>query len=299
MKSTFFTHRFRSLLAAIFCLVSAVSYAATFTVSNTSDSGAGSFRQAIIDALAGGAGPHDIQAGGVTGTISLQSALPTITNTTIRIHGPTSGTLTVTRGTGTFRIFKVDNSGGAVSATINRLSITNGDSGGEGGGCIWVDNATFNLNYCTVSGGVSTVFGGGIHIRGTVGSTVNIHACTISGNIAGNGQGGGIYCNDSNATGFLTLNITDSTLSGNHTTLSSGGGLFINRTTATLRNCTISGNRANFTAGGISVGGSLSTLNAINCTIANNTCDAGSTGGGAPRLRHYRRHQPHQHDRHR
>lgn len=134
-------------------------------VTNTNDSGAGSLRQAITDALAGGAGPHDIQAGGVTGTISLQTALPVITNTNIRIHGPTSGTLTVTRGAGTFRIFTVTNSGGAASLTVNRLTMTNGDGGGIGGN-IYVVSAALTLNFCTVSGGVTTGGGGGIAMDG-------------------------------------------------------------------------------------------------------------------------------------
>jgi hypothetical protein len=143
-----------SLLATIFCLMAGAADAATFTVSNTNDdTNAGSLRKGITDALAAGVGPHDIQAGGVTGTISLQSALPTITNTTIRIHGPTSGTLTVTRGVATnFRIFSVTNSGGAASLTVNRLTMTNGvgtvdvDTTAVGGG-IGVKDSTLVLNY--------------------------------------------------------------------------------------------------------------------------------------------------------
>lgn len=272
----------RTYLAALLILVGLISTslsAATYTVSNTSDTGAGSLRQAITDALAGGAGPHDIQAGGVTGTISLQTVLPTITNTNIRIHGPTSGTLTVTRGVATaFRIFTVNNSGGAGALTVNRLSITNGD-GGATGGNIYVVSTPLTLNYCTVSGGVSSSFGGGIAIEGSANTTVNIHACTISGNTSGLGQGGGLYCNDSGAVATHTLNITDSTFSGNRTTDASGGGLFVNRTLATMRNCTVSGNRAGFNSGGISVGSSGVTLDLINCTVANNIADDGQGGG--------------------
>ena len=47
-----------SLAVALF--VSASASATTFTVTNTNDSGAGSLRQAITDANAGGAGPHTI-----------------------------------------------------------------------------------------------------------------------------------------------------------------------------------------------------------------------------------------------
>jgi len=64
--------------------------AATFTVINTNDSGAGSLRQAITDAVGAGAGPHtiafDIPGAGVQ-TISILSALPNI--------GIPSGTFTI------------------------------------------------------------------------------------------------------------------------------------------------------------------------------------------------------------
>src|SRR5262249_5931879 len=65
------------LAALAFC---AHASAATFTVTNTTDSGAGSLRQAILDANGGGAGPHtiafDIPGSGVH-TIAVSSALPT------------------------------------------------------------------------------------------------------------------------------------------------------------------------------------------------------------------------------
>src|SRR6202022_1325440 len=104
----------------------------TFTVTNTNDAGAGSLRQAITSALGAGIGPHTIDATGVTGTISLQSAFPTITNTTLTINGPSPnlGTLIITRGIATnFRIFFVDNSLGASTFTLARLSLTNGNPG--------------------------------------------------------------------------------------------------------------------------------------------------------------------------
>jgi len=71
--------RFLPLLAA-FALAGRAA-AATFTVINTNDSGAGSLRQAMTDANAGGPGPHtiafDIPGSGVH-TITLATTLPTI-----------------------------------------------------------------------------------------------------------------------------------------------------------------------------------------------------------------------------
>src|SRR6516165_5160055 len=66
----------------------------TFTVKNLSDSGLGSFRQAILDANSH-PGPDTIQfdAGG-TGTILLLSGPPTITDS-VTIAGPGANPLTI------------------------------------------------------------------------------------------------------------------------------------------------------------------------------------------------------------
>src|SRR5262245_17028738 len=77
--------------------------AATFTVTNTNDTGTGTLRQAIIDAN-GMAGADIINfAAGVTGTITLGSALPVITGD-VTINGPGAGVLTVS-GANSFRVF--------------------------------------------------------------------------------------------------------------------------------------------------------------------------------------------------
>ncbi len=77
------------------CLLAAAAHAATFTVTNTADSGTGSLRQAIIDANLS-AGPHFIDASAVTGDIELHTPFPPITQS-MDIHGPTAGSLTITR----------------------------------------------------------------------------------------------------------------------------------------------------------------------------------------------------------
>jgi hypothetical protein len=75
------------------CLLAASAHTATFTVTNTADSGAGSLRQAIIDANLN-AGPHFIDASGVTGDIELHTPFPSITQS-MDIYGPTAGVSTV------------------------------------------------------------------------------------------------------------------------------------------------------------------------------------------------------------
>jgi hypothetical protein len=275
---------FGSAITALLLTFTSASWAANFTVSNTNDTGAGSLRQAMADAVAAGTGPHVINASGVTGTVSLQSALPTITNTNITIHGPTSGTLTVTRGAAAnFRIFYVTNASGAASLTVNRLTMTNGvgtvdmEAVGVGGG-IAVKDSTLVLNYCTVSGCTSASNGGGIHLGGTVGSNGTLNFCTISGNTTTGGAGGGISATDGTGSASHVLNLNNCTISGNSTGSAAGGGVTLVRATGNFRNCTISGNTSASTGGGVNTGSSAATLNAINCTITNNTCT--TAGGG-------------------
>jgi hypothetical protein len=69
----------RSALAFLLPLVASSLAAATFTVTNTNDSGNGSLRQAVTDANGGGAGPHTIVfniLGSGVQTIALSSSLP-------------------------------------------------------------------------------------------------------------------------------------------------------------------------------------------------------------------------------
>src|SRR5689334_4273005 len=77
----------------------ATAHATTYVVLNNSDSGPGSLRQAILDADAGGGGT--IVFSNVSGTISLQSALPALT-ANIAITGPGSGTLTISNSPAAF-----------------------------------------------------------------------------------------------------------------------------------------------------------------------------------------------------
>lgn len=283
MKNSILSRLLAPLIVATIFMAVVTSHAVTYTLANTNDSnGVGTLRRSIADAVAAGPGPHVIEAGGVTGTISLGSALTTITNCNITINGPTSGTLTVTRGSGTFRIFTVTNSGGAASLTVNNLTMTNGvatvdiEATAVGGG-IGVKDSTLVLNYCTVSGCSSGGNGGGIMLGGTVASTGTLNFCTISGNTAG-GAGGGISTS-SGISGAHVLNLTNSTISGNSATGASGGGLTFVFGTGNVKNCTISGNTAAGNGGGVNVGSSGATFNATNCTITANTAPTGVAGG--------------------
>jgi len=121
------------------------AFAATFTVTNLNDSGSGSLRQAIMDANANGTGADTIDLAGLSGTINLNSSLPTFTGTTI-VNGPGATVLTVNGGS--FTIFTVANgiglqmsglrvTGGAVSTGLNAAQLE------VGGGTAIISNSSF------------------------------------------------------------------------------------------------------------------------------------------------------------
>ncbi len=104
--------------------------AATIIVANLNDSGAGSLRQAILDANAAAGDDIITFASGLTGTINLAGALPAL-STNITINGPGADLLTVRRDTGgDYRIFDI--TGATTTSTISGLTISNGvaDFGG-------------------------------------------------------------------------------------------------------------------------------------------------------------------------
>ena len=218
------------VLAAMLA-VSATADAATITVTNGNDSGAGSLRQMIADAQAGD-------------TILFQAGVTTVTLTTdqlvidknLTIDGGTGVTVqrSSAEGTPQFRIFYI-NSG--IIVKIKYISITggytqdgasgtqeipDGVNGSDGGG-IYV-NGSLTLEIAVVSdnqtgsGGYGYYYseggdggkGGGIYV-GT-GGTLTLNDSVIKANTSGNGlkgyhgdggNGGGIYVNDRAS---LTLN---------------------------------------------------------------------------------------------
>ena len=109
---------FATCLSAL-CLIALSTQAATITVTNTNDSGAGSLRQAIADAVNG-----DTIDFGVTGTITLTTG-ELLVDKSITINGPGSDHLTVD-GNHASRVFYVGSVG--VTATIAGLTITNGNA---------------------------------------------------------------------------------------------------------------------------------------------------------------------------
>ncbi|MDQ3812789.1 MAG: hypothetical protein M3347_02425, partial [Armatimonadota bacterium] len=141
--------------------------------------------------------------------------LPAITES-VTITGPLAG-VTIS-GNNASRVFQIDS--GTVS--LDKLTITNGNAGGDRGGGIR-NSGTLMLSNCTLSGNSAGIDGGGI--MNFAGLTLS--NSTLSGNSAS--FGGGVY----NASG-ATATIGNSTLSGN-TATGAGGGIY-NDATLTIGN---------------------------------------------------------------
>jgi CSLREA domain-containing protein len=287
----------------------------TITVNSTSDAanatdGLCTLREAITAAnsntasgvvsgecgAGGSSGSDTIDLTGVSGTISLTSALPDITSD-MSLNGPGASSLTIQRstagGTANFRIFTI-NSGTIIA--ISSLTIGNGNAGGgsfptnSGGGIL--NSGSLTLVNSVISGNAATGSGGGIYVdQGTLSSdtsvitgnnaasgagisnqgTTTINQTTVSGNTAV-GSGGGI-ANSSGGNQSSVLTVNNSTISNNSSQGGNGGGIF-NIGQASASNSTISSNTAG-TGGGISNANPM-TLTSV--TISGNT-GTGQGGG--------------------
>jgi hypothetical protein len=240
-KAMKMTDYFRNMVMVFLALatagprVSTQAMAATITVSNTSDSGAGSLRRAIQNAASG-----DTINFSVGGTIVLTTGELLVAKN-LSIVGAGASSLAVSGHTNS-RVFEISSN---ATVSISDLTIQDGHApnrtnatvtAGNGGGILNAGNLA--LTRCTVSGNVagSSLLnilgnpaakpggnGGGIYNLGTLALT----SCTLSGNVAGKGDVGA----PGGAGG-------------------SGGAVF-NAGNATLTACTVSGNQAG--AGGNSM----------------------------------------------
>ncbi len=228
--------------------------AATLTVTNTNDSGAGSLRDALASAGAG-----DTIEFSVSGTITLTSQLTISQNLTINGTGKSI----IIDGNNAYRVFCV------TTATVNFIALTiqhgnpsetcagNKTYGGgifNSGGTVSITNSTLSANQATA------YYAGAVY---NFSGTMNITNSTLSGNSAAD-RGGAAYNNSG------TMNITNSTLSGNSTP-SRGGGIY-SLGTLKLLNSTLSGNSSSEGGGIYFRSGTVEVQNTI---IAENTGTAG------------------------
>lgn len=226
-------------------------------VTDVTDNGAGSLRQAIAEAAPGDVIAFD--TGGVFGTpqtISLLSQL--LIDEDLTIEGPGATELTLSG-----------------SSAVRVLRIT-------GGADVWIDGVTITDGRAPVElitvGGTTTALtvGGGVYADG--GSRATFSACTITGNIAqsnltGLSGGGGV------AAVVATVALLDGTQVVNNEA-NEGGGVFTyaipGETVVVLEDSAIDNNQTTSIGGGIELAGG--SLIATNSTINGNTADG---AGGA------------------
>ena len=230
------------------------------TVTNSTDSGAGSLRGALAALDSGGTITFDASLSGQTITLASQLAI----TKNLTIDGSALDSHVRISGGGVTTVFSI---GPAVTVSLVHLDIVNGDgtsNSGNGGG-ILVNGGTLTVQDCTLSGNTAgaTGFGGGI---ANLGGTLTVQNCTFSGNSAA--TGGGIVSN-------ATLTIINSTFSGNQATgtgaNTGGGAIYEMGGTVAINHTTITGNLAaapNTAGSGIRL--NAGTLTLKNSIVANN-----------------------------
>ena len=300
------SHKTLQIITLLLLLLTAIPtqsvYAATWTVTNGNDSGAGSLRQAIADASAG-----DTITFNGDFTIALESPILLEKNLTIDgtghtivldghaivVDDPDSSEFIIGINLATVLLDHLTIENGVTgiinfgTLTVQNSTISQNTGENVGGGIFSFTDSVLTIRNCTISQN-SAFAGGGVYIYR--GGTLTMENSIISGNsafagggIAGEGtmsidnttianneagSGGGIL-NVASSPGSSTLTIRNSTISGN-TATNKGGGLYNEDSTLTLTNVTITGNTA-------PVGGG--TYNATSSATIRNTIFWGNTGG--------------------
>ncbi|PHI21733.1 hypothetical protein CEQ90_00140 [Lewinellaceae bacterium SD302] len=207
--------------------------AATITVNNTADAGAGTLRQAVMDAMPGDTILFDASTN--LSIISLASQIDVSDDLTIIGNGEL---MTVLNGGGATRLFNVTD--GAVS--ISGMGIGGGSA--TSGGAIFVgsdadltvSNIAFGANFA--SGATATEGGGAI---ANDGGSVSVMSCVFTNNAANGASGsGGAILNLNSG----TLSVTDSDFSDNSSSRA-GGAIEDNSTNASsvvISNCDFTNN---------------------------------------------------------
>lgn len=180
--------------------------AATITVNNTSDSGAGSLRAAL-----GAASSGDTINITVTGTITLSSTI-SISSKTLTINGPTSSASDlVINGAGR----KVFSLGSSADVTLTHLTLTTTTPVGDwNGGCVAASSSVFRTDDVTFTACRTNTnqyhYGGAIFLSH---SSANIAHSSFLANDAR--AGAAIYADWGDPADFLT--ISDSAFTSNAT----------------------------------------------------------------------------------
>src|SRR5688572_10710078 len=216
-------------LCSLFAALS-ITTASAATVTSNADSGAGSLRQAILDAS-----PGETITFAVTGVVELTTG-ELVVNKDLVIVGPGSTNLTIQRSaavaTPAFRIFNI----GAFRVSIASLTIRNGRASSGGG---LNNNGNLLLRDCQIVNNSAIDSGGGVANRITlVMSNCVVRANTVTGG-ATESTGGGVA--NSGTLTSLNSGIISNTVTGTSGNPAFGGGLN-NEGTLEMTNCIVLGN---------------------------------------------------------
>lgn len=241
-------------------------------ITSTADAGAGSLRQAILDAASGD-------------TIYIDASVETITLTSgafvidkdLTIIGLRSPITTLDAGNNS-RIFEHTNGN---TLELQNLKLLDGQSAtGEDGGCMIVQNSQLTLNFVNFNGCTANeANGGAIAVdTGTVEMTNVIIAANRASDASSVTNGGGLYIiNNSIVTLINTL------IDGNEADEGTGGGIFSEDSTLRIQNSTITTNDSVDGAGIYNTDGMGMTIDSeltiISSTITSNSSDPGDGGG--------------------
>ena len=258
------------LLAFATVLASSAARAATFNVTSTADAGAGSLRQAVLDANASSA--NDTITFASNGVFVLISGALEIANKgSLTINGAAGISIS---GNNTSRIFFIDSD---AKMTINNVTLRNGND--DQGGSAIVNDGVLTLDKCTLANNTTTNGAGAIYNLGRLIVTNS----TFAGNTA---SYAGAILNDTasfkagDPTPAQFTLLRNCTFSGNSG--SNRGGAIYNENGLTLiQSCTIAGNRAPAGQGaGIAIYGDNSTRSRVqNSIIADNRAGGAADSG--------------------
>lgn len=220
--------------------IAVATNAATITVINTNNSGAGSLRDALAAATDG-----DLINFNLTACPCVIGGNLTIADS-ITIEGPGANLLTISGGN-VSRVLTVGQGSGK-QVTISGLTLANG-RGAAGGGIFIRGNSLTSATTVTLKSVVvanNTVtdpaegMGGGIFLEG---GTLTLIDSVVSGNSANN-QGGGIAIPDAINNNPLRVTIVNTSITGNSSPRE-GGGIFVGvGATLSAAGSTISSNTA-------------------------------------------------------
>ena len=246
--------------ALALCFFASLTQAATIVVTSPNDNGTGSLRAAVSVASSGDTITFDSSLTGqtialTTGEIAINKALI--------INGPGAANLAIS-GNHSSRIFNI-----SAATTISGLTLTNGETTGDGGAIL--ASAGVTLTGDTLTNNHSEDTGGAVASR--FGGIFAISDSTFASNTS-DFLGGALY------TAGNANSIIRSNFSGN-TVLNEGvGGAIFNDGTLSITQSTISHNSAvgeSSVAGGIYSDGSVTITES---TISGNSADAGGQAGG-------------------